>query len=919
MVRLKGKPILFIAITIVLCRLALAIDVSNCTSIDNPGNYTLNQSIINHTLTDSCINITSPHVSLDCNGFEIYSSVGGVAGIYSNATNTTIKNCNITMNNTLSGTYAIHFHRADDSAVYDSFLNRTEEIIRVNESNGLTIENVYFGNYNGFYAMRIYSSDNLTINNSEFVCEGDYSILYEEGKNATITNNNFVSSSMWGTWHNYFNEVNYTYIEGNNYNGSGWMIYYYNSKDAVIRNNTLSHGSEEGIWLQGTGSGLSSNFLIANNTIWNVSDTGMRIDAYGVNISILNNLINKTGNKGVEVYGYNSTFSNNRITDTYAQGLDLLYYNWTISNNIFEDIYNTGMFLETRDSIITNNTVNSAFYHCLSVFSSHNNSFYNNSLLNCSYNSSIYSGIYIGSSLTSVFSGNTLNLSQGYGISFANSDHILIKDTSLEGIEGADVSSDQWSQNNTLLNVTYETGAGNETVAAGGELIRQWYYKAYVNDTSGNSISEANVTAFNASDDYQFNLTTDGTGYTPQEEIIEYVNNGTRQYYSNYSLYADNQSDVDAKSYNITSNVYEDVFTITNDSTNPSINFSCSPTTVNVGSTITCTCSATDFIDPSPHIEYEVNPPTTTAGTYNAVCYANDSAGNSANFTIGYTVNSLSSPVSPGGGGGGSSYTAPKENDTNKTEDKKSEVKCEVIFDYPEECEALEQCKIYYNFYDLLRKEPYLGKQKSKCYLQGEEVYYTETKCDTGKPIVMNKVEKGNKKDLEIYTTQKNRKKVKKQIQISCSNYTNKTPEEIIREINETITDYETNQTQNQTEESTEDQDTIIIIDEIVVDTKKVIEQGKVKVNYTLVVAEKGEGEYHVADINLNSLPEKLDLDIYDQEDGFVAEGCDTCVEYPYPERRKIRIILLYFLLMLLAMLAYAFYRVESDRKKGKI
>ena len=83
----------------------------------------------------------------------------------------------------------------------------------------------------------------------------------------------------------------------------------------------------------------------------------------------------------------------------------------------------------------------------------------------------------------------------------------------------------------------------------------------------------------------------------------------------------------------------------------PTITFSCDKTTVDVGETITCTCSATDNFYPNSNISviYTEHPSTSSSGTFTTVCIATDGAGNTNNSTISYTVKSA-------GGGGAVTY-----------------------------------------------------------------------------------------------------------------------------------------------------------------------------------------------------------------------------------------------------------------------
>ncbi len=88
------------------------------------------------------------------------------------------------------------------------------------------------------------------------------------------------------------------------------------------------------------------------------------------------------------------------------------------------------------------------------------------------------------------------------------------------------------------------------------------------------------------------------------------------------------------------------------DTSNPIVSLSCSPTSVTAGDTITCTCSATDALDSNPTISYVANPPTSSAGTFTTTCNATDSTGNLDSSNVSYTVTSASSEENPENNGG---------------------------------------------------------------------------------------------------------------------------------------------------------------------------------------------------------------------------------------------------------------------------
>jgi len=94
--------------------------------------------------------------------------------------------------------------------------------------------------------------------------------------------------------------------------------------------------------------------------------------------------------------------------------------------------------------------------------------------------------------------------------------------------------------------------------------------------------------------------------------------------------------------------------TITLDTTNPTISFSCSKTSLTAGETLSCSCSATDNLDSNPTVSYTANPPTANTGTFTTTCSVTDYTGNSDSSSISYTVESV--------GGGYPNYGISSEN-----------------------------------------------------------------------------------------------------------------------------------------------------------------------------------------------------------------------------------------------------------------
>jgi len=201
----------------------------------------------------------------------------------------------------------------------------------------------------------------------------------------------------------------------------------------------------------------------------------------------------------------------------------------------------------------------------------------NNYISNCSSECIVLGNNYAGSYFN-LFKGTILNNSSGYGI-FFNGTSILglttgvsnniFQDTTIINISNYNIYMPtisefwtvQYNNNNTFLNCSYDSEYVSGTA---NQLIRQWYYQASVNDSNGNIVVGANITAYNSSGQLQFSLLTDSDGKTSGlEGITDYVNNaGTKTYYSNYTIHADYEGYQSEHTYNSTlnQNYFDDTF-----------------------------------------------------------------------------------------------------------------------------------------------------------------------------------------------------------------------------------------------------------------------------------------------------------------------------------------------------------------------
>lgn len=152
--------------------------VDDCQIISSPGKY-----VLEHDITPTgfaCINITSPDVELDCQGYWITDPTHAGNGIYSNSLNTTIKNCNLQLAfpqvSTPENFYAaIHLHNgAGNSKLVNNYVKDTFRGIWIqgnaSEDNTRT-DNVYLENNTvtgsqQYAILLVGTSNNILINNS---------------------------------------------------------------------------------------------------------------------------------------------------------------------------------------------------------------------------------------------------------------------------------------------------------------------------------------------------------------------------------------------------------------------------------------------------------------------------------------------------------------------------------------------------------------------------------------------------------------------------------------------------------------------------------------------------------------------------------------------------------------------------------
>lgn len=322
---------------------------------------------------------------------------------------------------------------------------------------------------------------------------------------------------------------------------------YSNQFNTTIKNCEVSmNGGNHGIYLQSNSNNTLTNINVSLNYV------GIYLDSSSNNN--LTQIIANSNSDGIYLQSNsNNNQLNNIITMFNEVGIDLKS---SSNNNLTQITANSntyhGIFLSTssNNNNLSNITVNSNSRNGIYLSSSsNNNQFLDITMWNCSGISSSYACINnifsSGNSFENTYINYTTQSANGiflWSNGVTNSSNNLFKNIKIENINGDDVYIDRtgaYALNNTFLNATYSLAKESVSGAAGTiGLIRSWYYQANVTN-NGNPVSLANLSAYNVTenpDGWQFNLTSNSSGFTNITEIIEYVNTGTKSYYSNYTI-----------------------------------------------------------------------------------------------------------------------------------------------------------------------------------------------------------------------------------------------------------------------------------------------------------------------------------------------------------------------------------------------
>ncbi|MDP2926225.1 MAG: LamG-like jellyroll fold domain-containing protein, partial [Nanoarchaeota archaeon] len=363
------------------------VNVNECRTLDSANTvYNLTANIIDNTISNDCMIISAQNITLNCRGYYI-SSTKNYSGVYSNQTNTTIKNCNITMgqgNNTES--IGIELTDAADNSniinntmigggMYYGISSGAEDCLIANNSANISCVNCI-----GIYLV---GSNNNTLNNNTGTSNSSYGIYLLTSSNNTLTSNTGISSVLSGI---FLSSANNNILNNNNATGlsssTSRGFYLLSSSNNILNNNTGTSNSSLGIYLvssnnniltsnTGTSNSSSGIYLISSNNNTLTSNTGTSNSSSGIYlVSSNNNTLINTRAEGYMAGSYGLILRNadyNNITDCInVSGIDydVYLYNLTTSpstDNIFLNCsYRT---TGTYESVLAGNSLIRKWYY----------------------------------------------------------------------------------------------------------------------------------------------------------------------------------------------------------------------------------------------------------------------------------------------------------------------------------------------------------------------------------------------------------------------------------------------------------------------------------------------------------------------------------------------------------------------------
>jgi parallel beta-helix repeat protein len=319
--------------------------------------------------------------------------------------------------------------------------------------------------------------DDLVVKNS-YIYNFYRGIYFFSGPDRAIIINNTIKNQTYAGI-GIVGSENSTVID-NTIENASYAVYFNTDTRSIVKNNRVLN-SEKGVYISNYYGGGSS--IAYNNTIINMTHAGVYVEGNSTNV---------TGNT---IYGFNSS----------SEGIYLEYvYDTIIEEN---NLSNGDVGIYLKGSINSTLSINN-----ITNFSNGIELYYN--------------------SLNNLVELNTLKNNKDSVYIYGGSNNSIIKDTDLSNFTSYSIDASSDSINNTFINCTYNSSS--EKITPDSQILREWYFDLVVNDSNG-YLSGANVTIYNSTGSIIYSALTNSTGNVPRQELVEYVNNGTRYYKDPYN------------------------------------------------------------------------------------------------------------------------------------------------------------------------------------------------------------------------------------------------------------------------------------------------------------------------------------------------------------------------------------------------
>ncbi|HIH10928.1 TPA: hypothetical protein HA241_01960 [Candidatus Woesearchaeota archaeon] len=450
----------------------------NCGTLTSSTTMTQNLSSVG-----TCFTIGAASITLDCAGYKINYSTGGLRGYAINNSGgydyVKIKNCLIAEGNiSTNDKYGIFYNHSQNGTITNTTI-------------------LTYGNYSHGIVLN-WSSDGNNISSNTITTYGDtnaYGIYIINSTNDSI----------------HLNTISTQGISANNY---GIYAFLYARSNNISTNTIRTNGTSNnyGIFLSTT----ADNNTVTENV---VNATGSQTDNYGIylleaedNNLTLNTVVTFGTGDGFGIYGYsnvyhNLVFRNNIYTNNTGTNNYGIFFNTTATvNNISNNI------------VFTNGTKGNHGIFGATTF--HNNTIYNNTV-NTYGNNNSNEGIVITSAQDNNITWNTVTTNgtrDTYGISLKLSSHrniilnnvIVVKGTQLLNF-GVYITT---GNSNNVSSNTITTTTGN-SISEGIYILSSDNNSLYNNTITTNSSGGGNIGVEISSGDgnnVTFNtITTQGT------------------------------------------------------------------------------------------------------------------------------------------------------------------------------------------------------------------------------------------------------------------------------------------------------------------------------------------------------------------------------------------------------------------------